>query len=150
MKKLLRLIDGDIKTKIALHDLRRMAGDDSDVRLLAEIIARANSIIRALGLDPKDTTADEVYQALMAVAPKVEQTACFKDSDWVLADFDGQIISFHPVDIVENYHHKLPLGKHQTHAGKRGLGHEITLRYHNHPATHQRAVERAARDGGLF
>lgn len=148
-KKLNQLLGGDAKSQIALTDLRRMTGDDSDVRLLAEILARAHSILRALGLDPRDTTGQEVYQSLMAVAPRVQETACFKASDWVLADFDGQIISFHPIDIVDNYHHQLPYGRHRTTHGKKGLGYEITRRYKTHPRTRDKAVERVVCEGGI-
>ena len=49
-----------------------MTRDDSDVRLIAEILARAHSIIRSLGLDPSNATAEEIYQSLMAIAPKVD------------------------------------------------------------------------------
>ncbi len=132
-KRLNQLLGGDAKSQIALTELRRMAGDDSDVRLLAEILARAHSILRALGLAPKDTTGKEVYQALMAAAPQIEQTAWAKASNWVVLDFDGQIISFHPIDIVENYHHELPFGQHRTANGKKGLGYEITRRYKKTP-----------------
>lgn len=148
-KQLLRLLDGDIKTKIALSELQRMSGDDSDVKLLADALARAHSILRALGLDPRDVTANEVYQALMAIAPRVEEWASFKDSDWVMAEFDGQIISFHPVDIVENFHHQLPLGEHKSTAGKVALGQEIYRRYRAHPQTHNPAVSRIICDGGI-
>ncbi len=148
-KRLNQLLGGDAKSQIALTELRRMAGDDSDVRLLAEILARAHSILRALGLDPKDTTGKEVYQALMAAAPQIEQTAWAKASNWVVLDFDGQIISFHPIDIVENYHHELPFGQHRTANGKKGLGYEITRRYKKHPRTHRAAVERVVCEGGI-
>jgi hypothetical protein len=148
-QKLATLLGGDSRTNIALTDLRCMTRDDSDVRLIADILARAHSIIRALGLDPRDATAKEIYQALLAVAPNVEQTACFKDSEWVVAEFDGQVISFHPIDIVNNYHHKLPLGRHQTASGRRGLGYEITRRYKDHPRTYNTAVERVVCEGGI-
>lgn len=148
-RQLVRLLSGDIKMQMALAELRRMARDDSDVRLLSDVLARAHSIVRALGLDPRDATAKEVYQALMAIAPRVEQWASFKDSEWVVAEFDGQVISFHPADIVENYHHQLPLGAHCTHAGKVALGQEIYRRYRVHPQTHNPAVSRIICDGGI-
>lgn len=146
---LTKLLGNSLEARRAMHELRRMTGDDSDVRLIADVLARAHSIVRALGLDPKDTTADEVYQALMAVAPKLHETACFTCSDWVMAEFDGQIISFHPVDIIENYHHQLPLGKHRVAAGKVALGQEIYNRYSAHPKTHNPAVSRVVCDGGI-
>lgn len=148
-RQLANLLGDSPKVRIAVNDLRRMTGDDSDVRLLAEILARAHSILRALGLDPRDTTGKEVYQALMAAAPRIEQTAWAKASDWVMMDFDGQIISFHPIDVVENYHHQLPYDKQRTTNGKKGLGYEITRRYKKHPRTHDDAVRRVVCEGGI-
>ena len=66
-----------------------------------------------------------------------------------MMDFDGQIISFHPVDIVENYHHQLPYGQHCIESGKRGLGYEITRRFSAHPRTHTPTVERVVCEGGI-
>lgn len=148
-RNLTKLLGDSAPTRIAVSELRRMAGDDSDVRLITEILARAHSIIRALGLDPADTTGREVYQALMAAAPRIEQTAWAKASDWVMMDFDGQVVSFHPVDIVENYHHQLPYGQQRTESGKRGLGYEITRRFSAHPRTHVPTVERVVCEGGI-
>lgn len=148
-RNLTKLLGDSVQTRVAVSELRRMAGDDSDVRLITEILARAHSIIRALGLDPADTTGREVYQALMAAAPRLNQTAWAKASDWVMMDFDGQIISFHPVDIVENYHHQLPYGQHCIESGKRGLGYEITRRFSAHPRTHTPTVERVVCEGGI-
>lgn len=148
-RNLTKLLGDSAQTRVAVSELRRMAGDDSDVRLITEILARAHSIIRALGLDPADTTGKEVYQALMAAAPRIDQTAWARASDWVMMDFDGQIISFHPVDIVENYHHQLPYGQHRIESGKRGLGYEITRRFSAHPRTHTPTVERVVCEGGI-
>ncbi len=148
-RNLTKLLGDSVRTRVAVSELRRMAGDDSDVRLITEILARAHSIIRALGLDPADTTGREVYQALIAAAPRIDQIAWARASDWVMMDFDGQIISFHPVDIVENYHHQLPYGQHCIESGKRGLGYEITRRFSAHPRTHTPTVERVVCEGGI-
>ena len=148
-RNLTKLLGDSAQTRVAVSELRRMAGDDSDVRLITEILARAHSIIRALGLDPADTTGKEVYQALMATAPRIDQTAWARASDWVMMDFDGQVISFHPVDIVENYHHQLPYGQHCIESGKHGLGYEITRRFSAHPRTHTPTVERVVCEGGI-
>ena len=99
-RQLEKLLDGDIRTRLALTELQKMTRDDSDVRLVAELLARAHTILRVLGLDPRDTTADEVYRALTNVAPKLGDMAAFKDTEWLMAEFDGQILSFHPVDIA--------------------------------------------------
>lgn len=146
---LTKLLGDSVKARIAMSELRRMTGDDADVRLIADVVARTNTIVRSLGLDPRDVTAREIYQALMAIAPRVQEWAPFKDSHWVMADFDGQIISFHPVDIVENYHHELPLGQQRTESGKVALGHEIYRRYRQHPRTHNQTVAHVVCQGGI-
>lgn len=146
---LARLLGEGANVQIALQELNRMTRDDSDIRLISDVLARTHSVLRALGLDPRDTTANEVYQALMAIAPEVDKQACFKASDWVLADIDGHIISFHPVDIVENYHHQLSLGRNTTKHGKVALGQEIYRRFRDHPQTHNPAVSRIICDGGI-
>ena len=147
-QKLTHLLGGDHRTLRALTELQQMTRDDSDVRLIADITARVNTVVRALGLDPRDTTAEEVYQALIAAAPQIDELAYFKDNEWLLAEFDGQIISFHPVDIIENYHHGLKLGEQRTNEAKKGLGYEIYRRYNEHPRTHDPAVRRVC-DGQI-
>ncbi len=50
---------------MALHRLEQASGNPSiDVRLTAEIVGKIQHKLRALGLDPKDTTGKELYQAL--------------------------------------------------------------------------------------
>jgi hypothetical protein len=50
---------------IGLHDLEKASGNgNADVRLSAEIIGKAFQKTRELGLDPKDTTGEELYLAL--------------------------------------------------------------------------------------
>lgn len=50
---------------MALHKLEQASGGQSvDVRLTAEIVGKVHQKMRALGLDPKDTTGKELYQAL--------------------------------------------------------------------------------------
>lgn len=147
--RLARLLHGNVKTELALAELRQMTRDDSDVRLIAELLTKAHTIVRALGLDPAHSTAEEVYQALLSAAPQLEELACFQGSQWVVVEFDGQVISFHPVDIIENYHHQLPLGRHHSTAGRVGLGQEIYRRYRDHPQTHNPAVSRVVCGGGI-
>jgi len=52
---------------LAIKELERVSGRKSaDVRLQAEIIQKAHSAIKELGLDPKDATGKEIYFALVA------------------------------------------------------------------------------------
>lgn len=48
-----------------IRKLENMTGNSGyDIRLTAEVIGRTQMTVRALGLDPKDSTVDEVYAAL--------------------------------------------------------------------------------------
>lgn len=50
---------------MAIKQLERASGNNSvDVRLTAEIIGKVHIKMRALGLDPRDTTGRELYRAL--------------------------------------------------------------------------------------
>lgn len=59
---------------IALKQLENASGNPSaDVRLSAEIIGKVHMKTRELGLDPKDTTGKELYQALISLVEKHDQ-----------------------------------------------------------------------------
>ncbi len=146
MSKLLRLLDGDRMTQIALMDLQRMVRDDSDVRLLADIMHRAHMIMRVLGLDVNSATAIETYQALKASISAGRELLI---DDWLIAEIGGQIISFNREDVIENYHHELPLERQRVESARRGLGYEIMRRYKKHPKTNDQAVERVVCAGGI-
>ncbi len=56
---------------MGVRELERGTGDASvDVRLSADIITRANQKVRELGLDPHDSTASEIYYALMGLVAR--------------------------------------------------------------------------------
>jgi hypothetical protein len=51
---------------MAIQQLEQVSGNTSvDVRLTAEIVGKVHMKIRALGLDPSDTTGPELYRALV-------------------------------------------------------------------------------------
>ncbi len=51
--------------RLGIRDLERASGgSNSDIRLSADIMQRVNAKIRDLGLDPSDTTAEELYHVL--------------------------------------------------------------------------------------
>lgn len=59
---------------IGVHQLEQASGNASvDVKLYAEIIRKAHQKTRELGLDPRDTTADELYQALIGLVKKHDE-----------------------------------------------------------------------------
>lgn len=141
-----RLLGGDRQMLIALMDLQQMTRDDSDLRLVADILQRAQMIIRVLGLDPRSATAEEVYRALDASIADGRELLI---DDWLIIELDDQLVSLNREDVIENYHHQLPFSERQVKSGQRGLGFEIMRRYKQHPVTHDKSVERVVCDGGI-
>lgn len=141
---LITLLEGDTLESLALQELRAMTRDGVDVELIADILSRAHRAMRQLGLDPSDTTAEELYTALLGAVQSEQWMSVLDEADYVLLEVDGQVISFNPLDVIDNYHHGLPLDQQRTSAAKRGLGWEITRRYDAHPQTHRKHVLRAA------
>ena len=141
---LITLLEGDTADTLVLQELRSMTRDGVDVRLIADILAKAHLVMRRLGLDPADTTAEEVYGALLSAVRTEQWLSLLNETEYVLLEVDDAVISFNPVDVVNNYHFELPIDKRQTTAAKRGLGWEITRRYQSHPQTNEERVTRAA------
>lgn len=58
----------------SLRQLEAVSGKPSvDVRLSAEIMERFNSKVKELGLDPKDSTGEEIYAALINLAKQHDE-----------------------------------------------------------------------------
>lgn len=141
---LITLLEGTTHESLVLQELRAMTRDGVDVELIADILSKAHRVMRQLGLDPSNTTAEELYAALVGTVHSEQWASVLGETDYVLLEVDGLILSFNPVDVINNYHHELPLERRQTTAAKRGLGWEITRRYDAHPRTHRPQVLRAA------
>jgi hypothetical protein len=59
---------------IGVHQLEQASGQPGvDVKLYSEIIRKSHQKTRELGLDPKDTTAEELYQALIGLVKKHDE-----------------------------------------------------------------------------
>src|SRR5512141_2571674 len=59
---------GEPMFSIAMQQLERSSGGYGvDVKLTADIIAKGHAGMRALGLDPRDTTGPELYGALQGM-----------------------------------------------------------------------------------
>ena len=127
--KLAILLGGSNEQVRALQELRKMTREGIDIQLIAEIMTKAHSVLRQLGLDPSNVTADETYQALMSAVRSEQWRSILRDTEFVMLEVDGQIISFNPVDVINNYHHQLSLGERSLGQAKRGLGWEISRRY---------------------
>ena len=59
---------------IGVHQLEQASGQPGvDVRLYSEVVRNAHQKTRELGLDPNDTTAEELYLALLGLVKKHDQ-----------------------------------------------------------------------------
>lgn len=124
-------------------------GAGVDTRLIADITERAHSVMRSLGLDPADSHGKEVYRALLAKLKAGQANDLLSDTDFILLDFDGDVVSFNMQDIVENMHHELPYEQRTTAHGMRHLRAEIIRRYADHERTDSDLVHRLAQESGL-
>ncbi len=141
---LITLLGGSSADELALQELRSIARDGVDVRLIADILARAHQVMRRLGLDPSDTTPEEVYGALLGSVKTDQWQSLLDDTEYVLLEIKGTVISFNPIDVIDSYHYELPIENRRMAAAKRGLGWEITRRYKSHPQTNDSRVNNVA------
>lgn len=133
-----------------LAALERATGNAGvDVRLLADITERAHKILRHLGLDPANTTAQEAYHALNSLAKTEASQRQLHDCDFVLLDFDGELVSFNLQDVIENRHHQLKFSERVIGHAQRHLRMEIVRRYAEHDRTHDEVVHKLADEIGL-
>ena len=116
--------------RLSLHDLERASGQAGiDVRLLGEIIQLAHQAMREIGLDPQDTTAEELYHALVSHDGDPE---IFADTHYAGLVFDGQVISLNYGDIVKN--RRRHFTERSLDGMRRNLRSELAARYAKHPS----------------
>lgn len=120
-----------------------------DTRLIADITHKAHDAMRALGLDPADTTGTELYNALKNVVKHDRFLKLLQRMDYVLLNLGDGPISFNVQDVIENAHHELSYDQRQTGHGKRHLRMEIVRRYAEHDRTHDELVHKLAEEVGL-
>ena len=93
-----------------LAQLERAAGFSGvDIRLIADMLHKGHAVMRSLGLDPADTTAQEFYSALNSYIERQDEFDLLYDTDFVIIRVDEQIFSLNLIDVIENAHHNLPL-----------------------------------------
>lgn len=86
---------------LTLQQLEALTGRRAiDIAYMADITHRAHAVMRTIGLDPADTTALELYRALIARGDRAELFADTADVGLVFDD--GATISFNIDDIREN------------------------------------------------
>ncbi len=133
-----------------LAEFERAVGNEGiDTRLIADITEKAHSAMRQLGLDPADTSAEELYHALGAIVMNDNPTTIFKDCEYVLLRFPEGPVSFNEQDVVENAHHELPFKNRVVGHAQRHLRIEIIKRYAEHDRTSGEMVHELAKQAGL-
>jgi sugar/nucleoside kinase (ribokinase family) len=129
----------------ALRHLERAAGHSSvDVRLISDIIMRAHRVMRQIGLDPADTTFEELHHTLMAHASDID---LFHETEFVGLSFNGKTISFNLDDITENVNNALD--QQTTQHMQFCLRHELVRRYSEHERTNEETVQQFVHEAGL-
>ena len=133
-----------------IMQLEKAAGNVGiDIRLIADITERAHAVLRELGLDPANSHGEEVYYALAASVKTNRAEKLLADTQFILFDFDGEVISFNLLDVIENAHHELPYEDRTQAHGLRQLRREIIKRYAEHDRTDNDMVHRLAEEIGV-
>lgn len=119
-----------------------------DTRLIADITEKAHAAMRTLGLDPADTSAEELYRALNASVQN-DNAQVLAGCEYVLLRFDEGPVSFNEQDVVENAHHELAFKDRLVGHAQRHLRAEIVKRYAEHDRTNNEMVHELAAQAGL-
>jgi ribokinase len=135
---------------VTMSQLEQATGNAGiDARLVADITQKAHQAMRALGLDPSDTTGVELYNALKNTVHSGRAETVLAPLSYILLNLGDGPISFNIQDVIENAHHELAYVQRQTGHGKRHLRLEIIKRYAEHDRTHDEIVHKLAQDIGL-
>ncbi len=133
-----------------LHQLEIAVGGDAvDVKLLGDIMQKAHAVMRDLGIDTADTTAEELYHSLNALVQSGSVEEMLSDTHYVLLEVAGEVISFCVYDVIENAHHNLPFADRKLDHGQRHLRAEIIQRYAAHDRTDHKIVHELAEQAGF-
>lgn len=136
---------------VGIRQLEHLTGlKGVDTRLIADITHRSHDILRKLGLSPSESRGEEVYRALInSVRRGVAEALLFK-ADYVMMPFDGEIISFNLIDIIESYHFELPFSERIVSHGRRSLRGEMVHRYIDSAGANEEIARHLASEVGLL
>ncbi len=134
-----------------IEKLEKSTGNSGvDVRLLADLTAKAHDVMRQLKMDTKDTTAEELYFALNSVVYDGRSEQLLIDTDYTLLLINRAIVSFNLIDVIENAHHRLPFKNRLIAHAQRGLRGELVGRYLDHIRTDTVTTKALAKMMGLL
>ena len=133
MTKLARLLGNSHPLfRYNIEQLEKATGNAGiDIRLAAEILQRAHGAMRAIGLDPKDTTADELYAALYSF----RENSALDECDFVIYELGKERVSFNRDDIEENHRYQYRFGENVLQHAVERLKLELVSRYAKHERT---------------
>lgn len=132
-----------------IADLERASGGSGvDTRLIADITERAHEVMRGIGIDPSDTSAEELYHALITIVEKGNLTL-LGNTQYVLISFAEGPVSFNLLDVIESAHHQLPFSSRSVGHAQRNLRLEVIRRYAEHDRTSDELVHNLAELAGL-
>jgi sugar/nucleoside kinase (ribokinase family) len=127
--------------RLNLKELERSTGNAGiDAKLLADTIEIAHSVMREIGLDPSDTSAEELYHALNSLVASQRANEVLGISSFVVLNVDEALLSFNLYDVIENAHHELAFADRQIDHAQRHLRAEIIRRYAEHEKTDKETV----------
>ena len=133
-----------------LQQLEKATGNAGvDVRLIADITENAHTVMRRLKLDTTDTTAEELYWALVSTVRMGKVEEYLSATQHTLAAFTDGIVSFNIQDVIENAHHSLGCADRVIGHGQRHLRAEIIRRYAEHDRTRDELVHELTSQAGL-
>lgn len=151
LQSLIGIADDDVLFKNGLIKLEKMAGNSGvDVTLIANIIEKSHWVMRELKLDLVDTTAHELYFALIASVKENKADWLLLDTDYVLMQINGEIVSLNLIDVIESAHHGLAFETRIISNGRRCLRSELASRYINNPRTDSKSAKEIAKNIGLI
>lgn len=133
-----------------LNQLEKATGHAGvDARLIADITEKAHMVMRGLGIDTADTSAQELYHALNAAVGTGKAETLLADTHYVLLRFKEGPVSFCLHDVVENAHHGISFEDRKYDHAQRHLRAEIIRRYAEHDRTDNELVHKLAEQAGL-
>lgn len=120
-----------------------------DTRLIADITEQSHRVMRQLGLAPKDTTSQELYNALIAQVKSGDDDGLLADTEYVIALVEDVAISMNFQDIKAIVDQDIKLGDHTNDQAERRLRAELVRRYAEHDRTDNLIVHDLAEEAGL-
>lgn len=151
MTKLARLLTTDHPLFVFnIAQLERATGKAGvDMRLVVDITEIVHRVMRWLALDPADTSARELYQALNARIDDEEFKKVLEDTGYVLAEIDGDVVSLCRLDIADNEQNRTSFEHRRIDHAQRYLRREIIRRYAEHDRTDNLIVYELAAQMGV-